>query len=249
MNTKPRPVAIVCGGSSGIGLATVKLLSKSLYTINIDIQPAKETFENTRTILSDLSDSNQINETFSELLKEDILIEKFFYSAGIHFNGYFEETPESVYDHLCSTNVKGLYTSLKYILKHMKTNKSGSIVLMSSEQSIIARSKNPLYAMTKGAVAQLTRSLALDNAPFNIRVNAVAPGTTITSMYQQAVQKASDRTGISPQDIYASDAESIPLLRLAQASEIANVVTFLLSENASYVTGVNMPVDGGSTII
>lgn len=243
-----KEVAIVCGGSSGIGLETVKLLSKELYTYNIDLQESKESVPNSETLICDLSDGVSLDMIFNTLLMKDLHVTKFFFSAGIHHNGYLEDTEDAIYDKLQDTNVKSMFKALKHILKNMKAFGSGSIVLMSSEQSIIGRPRNPVYAMTKGAVAQLTRSLAIDNAALNIRINAVAPGTTFTSMYEMAVAKASSRIDIPVENIYEDDAASIPVKRLARPKEIANVVDFLLSDKASYITGVNLPVDGGATI-
>lgn len=244
-----RKNAIICGASSGIGFATMKQLCEQGYdVVNVDCKDPTEVLPNTRFVRCDLSQSNAVLETMNDLTDSLDTLDAFFYSAGIHHNDYLEDMPLEAYQRLVDTNVTGMFMALKPVLKFMKAQGFGAIALMGSEQTVMACERNSIYAMTKAAIAQLTRSLALDNAPFGIRVNCVSPGTTDTPMFRTAVENASKRTGTSVENIVDCSKEGIPLQRLAAPDEIANAVIFLLSDQSSYVTGTNLFVDGGSTI-
>lgn len=241
--------ALICGGSSGIGLATARLLSQQqVHVYLFDLQPPQDTIDNVVYIPCDLRKEDEVETSIIKLLKHTQNIDYLFYSAGIHHNGYLENTTTETYHSLLNTNVDGVFFVLKRIIPLMRSEGSGSVVLMGSEQSFIGRSKNPIYALTKGALSQLTRSLAIDYAPFGIRVNCMCPGTTDTPMYHKAIRLASERTNLSEESIIRADEQDIPLGRIARPSEIAEAVCFLLSDKASYITGCNLVVDGGATI-
>jgi NAD(P)-dependent dehydrogenase (short-subunit alcohol dehydrogenase family) len=135
------------------------------------------------------------------------------------------------------------------ILKSLENsiNNGASIVLNGSDQCFIAKINSFAYAVSKGAISQMTKSLAIDLASRNIRVNAVCPSTTDTKLYRDAIKEYSKISGISLDVIEHEEANCIPLKRIATAQEVANVVLFLLSEKSTFMTGVLVPVDGGYT--
>jgi NAD(P)-dependent dehydrogenase (short-subunit alcohol dehydrogenase family) len=241
--------ALVCGGSSGIGAATVDLLLNQGITVyNLDIKQPLNPNHQPMLRHCDLTHGTEVNRVLRTILEEVSTVDYLFYNAGIHHNDYLEDTSIAAYNTLLATNVTGIFHVLKMVIPIMKLKTRGSIVLMSSEQSFIGRSKNPIYAMTKGAISQLTRSLAIDYAPFNIRVNCVSPGTTDTPMYRRALALAHKRTNTPITEMIAEGIAEIPLKRLAQPIDIARAVWFLLCEDNSYITGVNLPIDGGFII-
>lgn len=119
------------------------------------------------------------------------------------------------------------------------------MVLIGSDQSFIAKPGNSIYGATKGAIAQLTKAVALENAHYPVRVNCVCPGTIDTPLYRYAVERFVARTGTPLTEIEQELNQAQPLGRIGQASEVANVVDFLLSSQASFITGALIPVDGG----
>ena len=139
----------------------------------------------------------------------------------------------------------GTFYLLKNVLPLMKAQQRGSIVLMGSDQSFIGKSKSAAYGLTKGAIAQLTKSTAIDYAPFNIRVNCICPGTINTPLLDKAVDRYHSITGERIEDIRKSLDHVQPLNRIGDPKEIAAVVAFLLSDENSFMTGSLVSADGG----
>lgn len=129
----------------------------------------------------------------------------------------------------------------------MRQNAKVSIVLTGSNQSLVGKGENSSYGMTKGAIAQLTKSTAIDYAKFNIRVNCICPGTIDTPLCHESVKRYSRVYGIREDYIYQSLKTAQPLGRIGIPEEVANVVYFLCGEESSYITGALIPIDGGYT--
>lgn len=127
----------------------------------------------------------------------------------------------------------------------MKEQQKGNILLMGSDQSFVGKSKSSVYGMTKGAIGQLTKSTAIDYAPFNIKVNCICPGTVDTPLLNKAVSKFQSLTGLSSLEIQELLENAQPINRIAKPEEIANVACYLLSDENSFMTGSLVPVDGG----
>ncbi len=129
----------------------------------------------------------------------------------------------------------------------MKAQKNGAIILMSSDQALIAKHNSFAYNMSKAALASMAKTTALDYAQFNIRANAVCPGTIETPLYHQAINNYCEKSGANKAEAHAEEAALQPLGRLGQAEEVAELVYFLASDNAKFITGSLQVIDGGYT--
>ena len=129
----------------------------------------------------------------------------------------------------------------------MKANKNGAIILMSSDQALIAKHNSFAYNLSKAALASIAKTTALDYANFNIRANAVCPGTIETPLYHQAIDKYVKSSGADKDKVHQEEASLQPLNRLGQPEEVAELVLFLASDKAKFITGSLQVIDGGYT--
>lgn len=239
----PQSTAIITGGSSGIGLAICKLLTEHNYLVfNLDLQPG-EFGEHRQCDVSDVEQVQNAIELISQKHKIDVLIS----NAGIHFSANIENTSEQDFDKVMNINVKGAFAAVKAVLPNMKANNSGSIILVSSDQALIAKHNSFAYNMSKAALASMAKTTALDYASYNIRANAVCPGTIETPLYHKAIDNYCQRSGADKQEVHAEEAALQPLGRLGQAKEVAELVLFLASDKATFITGSLQVIDGGYT--
>ncbi len=214
---------LLTGASRGIGQSIYNLLEKD-YEI---IAPAREEL--------DLSDNASI-ESFikkNKSLKIDIIIN----NAGINSPQWIEEITDENLGNTIQINLVAPIRLIRGFVEYMKKNKYGRIINISSAFGIVARGKQVLYASTKHAINGVTKALALELAQYNILVNSVCPGFTKTDL---VVKKN------SPEKIVLLE-KDIPLGRLAEPSEIANLVGFLASDKNTYMTGSCILIDGGFT--
>ena len=167
----------------------------------------------------------------------DILIN----NAGILHRGSALECTDEQWDETIATNVTSVFRMSRAVLRTMKSQRQGSIVNIASDFAVIAGPSAFAYCASKGALAQMTRAMAIDHARDGIRVNAVCPGDTDTPMQDSAFADGDRVAGL------AKVGETVPLGRVATPREIAKAVAFVASEDASYMTGALIPVDGGST--
>ena len=168
-------------------------------------------------------------------------------NAGIHFSGNIENTTEADLDKVLNINVKGAYAAVKAVLPNMKANNKGAIILMASDQALIAKQNSFAYNISKVALASMAKTTALDYASFNIRANAVCPGTIETPLYHQAIDSYCERSGADKAAVHAEEAALQPLGRLGQPEEVAELVYFLASDKAKFITGSLQVIDGGYT--
>jgi meso-butanediol dehydrogenase/(S,S)-butanediol dehydrogenase/diacetyl reductase len=167
----------------------------------------------------------------------DILVN----NAGILHRGSALDCTDAQWDETIATNVTSVFRMSRAALKVMKRQARGSIVNIASDFALIAGPGAFAYCASKGALAQMTRAMALDHASDGIRVNAVCPGDTDTPMQDSAFADGDRVAGL------ARVGATVPLGRVAAPSEIARVVAFVASQDASYITGAMIPVDGGTT--
>lgn len=235
--------AIITGGSSGIGLAICKLLTENNYLVfNLDLKPG----EFGQHIPCDMTDFTQVTHAI-ELVSQKHTINTLISNAGIHFSANIENTTEQDFDNVLSLNVKGAFAAIKAVLPNMKANNSGSIILISSDQALIAKHNSFAYNMSKAALASMAKTTALDYASYNIRANAVCPGTIETPLYHKAIDNYCQRSGADKDEVHAEEAALQPLGRLGQAEEVAELVLFLASDKATFITGSLQLIDGGYT--
>ncbi len=243
---EPR-VVMITGGSSGMGAATAHEFAKlgdDIVVVDRDGDKAAAIADVTggTAIVGDVSDSAFCDEAVASVLgqhgKLDILVN----AAGVIYRAGGLGTDDENWRRVMSVNVDGLFYMCRAALRPMLAARSGVIVNFGSIWGGIGASGVLAYCASKGAVHQITRALALEHATDGIRVNAVAPGEVNTPML------ASGRNAPPSQaDLQALADATIPMKRLAEPSEIADVVVFLASDAASYMTGAIVPVDAGYT--
>jgi dihydroanticapsin dehydrogenase len=244
-------IALITGGGTGIGKATAFLFAKEGARVVITgrreqiLQGAviEAKTENLRIeyLVSDVSEEKDckaaVDYTVSKFGRIDIL----FNNAGVSYMGITHETSTELWDKTFDINVKGIYLMSKYAIPYMIEEKSGCIV---NNSSILGLKASPAgfaaYSSSKGAVNQLTRSMALEYADKGIRVNGICPGTIYTPMMDDLFDKWSDREVGEKRYISVH-----PIGRLAQPEEIAHAVLFLCDDNVSFMTGSMLSVDGG----
>ena len=237
-------VAIVTGGSKGIGLAVVKRFLNNGYQVhNLDLEPADlGTWHH-----CDVSNVSAVKTVIAKIVSNGKCIDVLVSNAGRHLSATIEDTDEATFDSLFALNVKGAYAAIQSVLPSMKAQQNGAIILIASDQAIIAKNNSFAYNLTKHALASMAKTTALDYAQFNIRTNAVCPGTIETPLFHNAIDAYCARSGADKATIVAEEGALQPLGRLGQADEVAALVTFLASDDASFITGSLQTIDGGYT--
>ncbi|KZN45781.1 SDR family NAD(P)-dependent oxidoreductase [Pseudoalteromonas luteoviolacea] len=239
-----QPVAIITGGSFGIGKAIVEKLQSQKYRVfNLDIE-ASELGEHR---YCDVSQVEQVQKVIQEIIVETGRVDALISNAGKHLSATIEDTDEATLDALFALNVKGAYAAVQTVLPTMKQQQDGKIVFISSDQAHVGKPNSFAYNLTKHALASMTKTTALDYASFNIRANAVCPGTIETPLFHNAIDKYCAKSGADKALIVAEEAALQPLGRLGQPNEVAALVAFLLSDDAAFITGSLQTIDGGYT--
>jgi NAD(P)-dependent dehydrogenase (short-subunit alcohol dehydrogenase family) len=238
-------VAVVTGGNSGIGLATAQRFLEEGATVAISGRNQKTLAEATRTLGKDVvavqADTAQPAEVekFLETVQKKLgKIDILFINAGVAKFAPLIQTPEVVFDEQFDINIKGAYFTVQKAVPYL--NDGASIILNTSVASGKGQAGTSAYAATKAALRSLARTAAAELVERNIRVNAVAPGPIVTPIF--------GRTGLPQQviDDWAKDlVGNVPMKRFGQPEEVAGVVAFLASSDSSYMTGVEINVDGG----
>jgi len=234
--------AIVTGASRGIGRATAVELAAAGYFVVINFKSnedaAKETLEMVRSAggdgeLSrfDVADNTQTKEAVKAIVERHKNIKILVNNAGITADGLFMLLGEEEWDSVINTSLKGFYNMTKPVLREMIRKKSGAIVSVSSLSALMPNRGQANYAAAKAGIIAASRALAAEVARFGIRVNVVAPGLIETDMIQDAPVEQIK--------------QMIPMARLGKPEEVARVIRFLCSDDASYVTGQVIGINGG----
>lgn len=236
-------VAIITGGTRGIGLEIVRLFKENkaevvLFgsreeTVNKAINELKEEGHDVKGYWPNLSNYDEVEKTIRTIKEDYGHIDILVNNAGISAKDPIEKTTAEDFDKIMDLNVKAIFNATKAVVPYMKENKGGVILNTSSMVSIYGQPSGVGYPTSKFAVNGLTKSLARELAPANIRVNAVAPGITKTDM-----------VAALPEEMIAPLIKTIPLGRIGEPRDVANAFLFLASDMASYVTGDILSVDG-----
>lgn len=241
-------IAIVTGGTLGIGAAVVDAFIKEKHTVyNLDINEAGAEKQNVNFIKCDVSDTQQINNAIDEINKKEKRVDILVCNAGKHLSANIENTTEEQFDDMVALNIKGTFFALKAVLPIMRAQQSGRVVIIGSDQTFIGRPNSAAYGLTKGAISQLTKGTALDYAKHNIQINCVCPGQIDTPLFQTAIKKYSDKQNMPLDDVKKEMAAEQPIGRTGRPEEVAELVNFLCSCKAEYMTGGFFPIDGGYT--
>ncbi|HJQ13492.1 MAG TPA: glucose 1-dehydrogenase [Anaerolineales bacterium] len=249
-------VAIVTGATSGIGKATALLFAEEGAHVvitgrraelgqrlesGIKASGARCLFvEADHTLAADCA--RVVERTLTEFGRVDIL----FNNAGIVTGGTAETTSEEIWNETLAINVTAVWRMSKLVLPYMRRQGKGVIINNGSDWSVVAGRDAFPYIMSKGAVAMMTKAMALDYARENIRVNAVCPGDTFVDRWmEKGYFESSDPVTI--EEAMKASSEYIPMGRFGKPEEIAQAVLFLASDGSSFVTGHLLLVDGGNT--
>ena len=194
--------------------------------------------------LGDVAESAYCDRLVAETVERFGRLDVLFNNAGVCLHGPVDETPDDDWQRLIAINLSGSFYMARAAVRQMKAQGAGgAIVNMSSECGLIAYERLPAYSATKGAIAMLTKCMAMDHARDGIRVNAVCPGDIDTPMTDQGWAHLE----LSSAEIRERLKEHIPLGKVGQPLDIANAVMYLASDAAGFVTGTLLPIDGGTT--
>lgn len=242
-------VALITGGASGIGEATVRLfVERGARVIIADLDEErgkaieKELEGKTWFYKVDVSDSKQVETMFQEVDKKYGVLDVLYNNAAYSMSKTLWDTTEEEWDKVMNVNLKGYFLCAKYALPLLKKSSHGAIVCTGSELGIVGCVESLAYNSSKGGIIQFAKSLALELAPFGIRVNVVCPSGTETPAFVKDMSRSGNYKGECERLI-----ASYPLKRLGQPIDIARAVAFLASEEASFITGTHLMVDGGYT--
>lgn len=243
-------IALITGASRGIGAACARRFAAEGATVAVlDLVSATERGEALAAEIGggslflpcDVRDPANCKQAVAAVERAlgqmDVLVN----NAGVALVGGLEELSEQDWDRTFGVNVKGIYLLTRHVLPLMRAKGGGSIVNMASESAVIGFPMHPAYCASKAAVVQLTRSMAVRYAADRIRVNALCPGTLDTELYRGFLASLDDPAAV--------EAEVLAMhpLGLGTVEDIANAALFLVSDEARYMTGAAMAVDGGST--
>jgi NAD(P)-dependent dehydrogenase (short-subunit alcohol dehydrogenase family) len=242
---------LVTGGASGIGRATAEAFAREgarVAVLDLDGDAATEAasqFEGGLALQADVADDAAMAAAFrradGELGGLDVVVA----GAGIAARGSLEEVEPAQFDAVVGVNLRGSYLAARLGIPRLRAAGGGSLVFVSSNAGLVARAFDPIYGATKAAQLQLMRSLALSLAADRIRVNAVCPGPVDTPALWRDTGSGPDEATVAA--LLASVPLGRTLGRVAAAEEVAEAILFLVSPEASYVTGAAVPVDGGKT--
>ncbi|MFJ4657878.1 3-oxoacyl-ACP reductase FabG [Nocardia sp. NPDC088792] len=243
-------VAVVTGAARGIGAATARRLAADGFTVvvaDLDEAAGKDTVDaivaaggKAIAVACNVADEASVDAAFERVAAElgsvDILVN----NAGVLRDNLLFKMSVEDWDTVMSVHLRGAFLCSRAAQRYMVKQKSGKIVNTSSVSALGARGQAN-YSAAKMGIQGFTRTLAIELGPYGINVNAVAPGFIVTEM----TDATAARVGVSPEDFRKAAADITPLRRVGEPADIANVVSFLVSENASFVTGQTIYVDGG----
>lgn len=244
-------VALVTGGAAGIGRATALLLARcgaAVAVVDLDAASGEAVAGEIEAsggrglfIQGDVSQEDDCRQAVERTVAELGGLHILFNNAGIIRRATVLETTVEEWDRLMAVNVRSVFLLSKYALPHMIASGGGAIINNASGWGLVGGERAAAYCASKGAVVQLTRAMAIDHGPQNVRVNAICPGDTDTAMLRSEARQL----GVEEARFLAEAADR-PLRRIARPEEIAQAVLFLASDAASFVTGAVLAVDGGA---
>ena len=249
-------VVIVTGGAKGIGEGCVqKFLDSNAIVISFDLDDSslaiqESKYANSESSFSshvvDVSNEAQVEDAVTKVLASHGRIDGLINCAGIQTYGSVTDTTEEIWDRTFNVNVKSMFLTAKHVAPTMIAQKTGSIVNISSVQSLMSQKTVVAYAASKGAINALTRASAIDLAISNVRVNAILPGSVDTPMLRTSADMHRGEKSI--EEVLSDWGAGHPLGRIAKSSEIGDLAVFLVSNESAFITGQSIVIDGGLSI-
>lgn len=239
---------IVTGAASGIGAAIARGLAAEgawVACLDLDAEGAAavaDELPEATAARCDVTDLDEVEQVFADVIQERGRLDGLVHSAGGSRGEAvpFLELDRATWHGMIDRNLTGAFHCGLVAARHLAAGEGGSIVLISSQLSVVVRPGLAHYGAAKGAIAQLVRGMAVDLAPHRIRVNAVAPGPTLTP---------GNRGWFTRPEVEDEHARTIPLGRVGEPEEMVGAASYLLGDDASYTTGTTVFVDGGYTIV
>lgn len=239
---------LITGAASGMGAASARefsTLGAKVIIVDINARLAQEVAAEIETVpplIGDVSESSFCRKVVDEVIERHGRLDVLVNCAGIIVRADAQETTDEQWNKIMGINVNGVFFMSREAIGPMKNQGKGAIINFGSIWGNVGAAGVVAYCASKGAVHQITRSMALDHAKDGIRINAICPGEVNTPML--ASERPSPPT---PEDLQKLADETIPMARLAEPEEIAKVVVFLASDDASYMTGAMVTADAGYT--
>lgn len=244
-------VALITGAGSGIGRSTALRFAQEgakVIVVDVSVEEGSATVERIHQndgeatfISADVTKMNEVTRMADEALERYGRIDVLFNNAGISGVGAVHETSEELWDKVVDVNLKGIFLVSKAVLPDMMARKNGNIINMSSCIAEMGLMKRAVYSATKGAVLSLTKSMQVDYAPYNIRVNALLPGTILTPFVEDYLKKSYD----DPEEALNTIRQRQLSGDLGRPEDVAEAALFLASDESKFVMGSPLYVDGG----
>ncbi len=245
-------VAVVTGGTSGIGRATALLFAREgarVAVVGRNAERGRQVADEIRAaggqavfLACDVRVAEDCRRTVEETLRTLGGLDVLFNNAGVYYANTVVDCTEEEWDDTVDISLKGTFLMSKYTLPHMIEQGRGSIVNMASGWGLVGGNEAAAYCAAKGGVVLLTKATAVDHSAQGIRINCVCPGDVDTPMLADDAQ----RRGMAWTD-YMAEAANRPMCRVGRPEEVAHAVLFLASDEASFITGAALAVDGGGT--
>ena len=247
-------VSLITGAASGIGKATALVFAREgakVMCADINAEGAEavarqiaDTGGEAESIKVDVAVEAEVKEMVAQTVARWGRLDVLYNNAGIGYGMPVTQVSEEDWDRLMDINLKGVFLGCKHAIPEMLKNGGGSIVSTASDAGLVGTAMLSAYCASKGGVVLFTKSLAVEWGAMSIRVNCVCPGVIRTPILDPFIATA-QATGTPPEEVWARMARVHPVGRVGEPEEVGRAVAFLASDEASFITGVALPVDGG----